>query len=301
MIEPSHYRLAPDQAVALRRLVREARAIEPSDGIGDQSEVAPPRRGALIVVAGAKGGVGVTTLSLRLAEALAYSGAETIVIDANLRQADLAHVADARSEASHDLSDVFAGVCRTGEALVPLDDNLWLLPGAWAPAAQPDATAEAVGRWLDELEELAASGKTLVLDVGVGLKPWTESLWRRASRVVLVATPDKLAVLDAYATTKLARHEGVTTPISLLVNRAADEPTASSIYRRVNETCRRFLGESIDAIGWAPDDASIATAGASRELPDWTTQWLCALGEQHSTNVQSSNQPLAKCQQVELR
>ncbi len=283
MIETSHYRLAPDQAVALRQLVREARASEPADDSSDRPEAAPSQCGSLIVVAGAKGGVGATTLSLRLAEALADGGAETILIDANLRQADLAHVADARSEARHDLADVFAGVCRTEQALVPLAESLWLLPGAWAPAAQPDATAEAVGRWLDELEQLVRAGKTLVLDVGVGLKPWTESLWRRASRVVLVATPDKLAVLDAYATTKLARHEGVTTPISLLVNRGVDEPAANNIYRRVNETCERFLGESIDLLGWAPEDESIAAAGSRTEILRCTSQWLAAIGCQQRT------------------
>lgn len=267
----SHARITGDQAVALRQLVRDARAAEGTPFNGD----APPRS-EVIVVAGAKGGVGATTLSLRLAEALADRG-PTLLVDANLRQADLAHVAAAADDGRRDLADVLAGVCRAEDALVSLREDLSLLPGAWAPAAQPDATVEAVGRWLDELEQLAAQGNTIVLDVGVGMKPWTESLWRRATTVCLVATPDKLAVLGAYAAIKLARGEGVSTPISLLVNRVGDAEGAERIHDRIEETCLRFLGEPLGTLGWAPHDPEVAAQQSLSTGLSVASEWVRAL------------------------
>lgn len=269
----SQNRLSQDQAVALRQLVRAARvaAGQPVDG----PAATGGRRGRLVVVAGAKGGVGVTTASLLLARALAARGEPTLLIDANLRQADLAHVAQAPIDGRRDLADVLSGGCRTSDARIHLEAGLSLVPGAWAPAAQPDANAEAVRRWLEDLDGLTAAGEHVVLDVGVGVKPWTEPLWRRATQAVLVSTPDKLAVLDAYAVTKLARGEGIDTPIGLLVTRAGDLATAQSVHRRVDETCRRFLGGEMPLIGWSPDDPRLAAdaRGASlRHAQAWTQQ-----------------------------
>ncbi|CAD7694825.1 unnamed protein product [Ostreobium quekettii] len=265
-----------DQAVALRELVRAARiaAGQPVEGPTPGSD---DSRGRLVVVAGSKGGVGVTTATLLLARAMAARGEPTLVIDANLRQADLAHVAQASIDGRHDLADVLSGVCRTADARTQLEPNLSLVAGAWAPAAQPDANAEAVRRWLQDLDGVTAAGENVVLDVGVGMKPWTEPLWRRATQAVLVSTPDKLAVLDAYAVTKLARGEGVDTAIGLLVNRVDDLATAQSVHRRVDETCRRFLGAPMPLVGWSPNDprlAADARAASLRQAQVWTQKLL---------------------------
>ncbi|TWT65403.1 Flagellum site-determining protein YlxH [Posidoniimonas polymericola] len=265
-------RLSQDQAVALRQLVRAARvaAGQPVD-----APIAGGRTGGgrMIVVAGAKGGVGATTVSLMLARALAESGEPTLLVDANLRQADLAQLTQAPTSGRPDLADVLSGSCRTAEARIDLGNNLSLLPGAWAPAAQPDANADAVGRWLEDLAGAVSGGEHCVLDVGVGMKPWTEPLWRRACRVALVTTPDKLSVLDAYAAAKLARGEGVDTEAGLLVNRATDAPAAQGVHRRVEQTCQRFLGAAMPMLGWAPDDPRCAIdpmSASTRYARTWT-------------------------------
>lgn len=278
MIEPNYQRLSGDQARLLRELVREARA---ADVVLD--EPAPsggqPHGGQMILVAGAKGGVGTSTLSLRLAQALAAAGRETLLIDANLRQADMANLAGASLAGRRNLADVLAGACCTRDALLPLSERLSLLPGVWAPSSQVDATTTSVHRWITELSELAAAGDTLVIDAGAGLKPWTEPLWRAAAQVALVTTPDRIAVLDVYAAIKLAHGENIKPAMGLLVNRASGESAAAKVHDRVNDTCEKFLGEPIKLVGWAPDDHTIGGVELSPLAATAAAVWVEAIDQ----------------------
>lgn len=249
-----------DQAVSLRRLVRAARAADPPAPVGE----APPP-GGIIVFAGAKGGVGVSTLTLRVAEALALSGRPAVAVDANLRQADLGTIAGLSAEQRPALPDVLTGRRRAEEALAECANGLWLLPGAWAPAAPLEAPAEAVERLLAELDALALAGRTVVVDAGAGLTPWSDPIWRRATQTALVTVPDKLAVLNAYATIKLARAEGAGAGVGLLINGAPDEEAARRVHTRVSDTCQRFLGHGAPWLGWAPRDEALA--GGAQDGP----------------------------------
>src|SRR5580698_267253 len=73
-----HFRAMSDQANELRQLVLRAALHSPS---AEQ----PPK---LIVVTSGKGGVGTTTIAVNLAIALARDGRRTVLVDADLEQAD---------------------------------------------------------------------------------------------------------------------------------------------------------------------------------------------------------------------
>lgn len=262
-------RIVGDQAIVLRRMARDARA-----GRAEQHRT-PNGKGRIVVVAGAKGGVGATTLALRLAVGVSQEE-PTIVVDANLRQPDLAILAGAASDDRQDLNDVLAGACHSQDALTPVGENLQLLPGGWASATQPDARPESLARWLDELQQLADAGHAVIIDAGAGIRPWSEPCWRAASQVMLVTTPDRVASLDAYAVTKLARSEGIQTPIGLMVNLAQDDHHAREVHGRVEATCRRFLQQGLPLVGHTPYDQGIASAGVpthpDQDLGAWAQQ-----------------------------
>ena len=73
-----------DQANQLRKLVRQLAGTE-----GPTAQ----RRPGIVVLSSGKGGVGTTTIAVRLAEALAEKGHSTVLVDADPRGGDeLGHV-----------------------------------------------------------------------------------------------------------------------------------------------------------------------------------------------------------------
>ena len=106
---------------------------------------------------------------------------------------------------------------------------------------------------------LRSSSTRFPHSIRISVSTLQQTLWDAADEVLLVSTPDKLSVLDAYAATKqnCSREQ---TPLGLLVNRAMDEEQARDVHRRLGGSSRRFLKTDIAWRGWLPYSDALATA-----------------------------------------
>ncbi len=182
-----------DQANDLRKLVMQAAENRP-DGL--------PERVPMLLVSGGKGGVGTTTVAVNVAVAAAQRGLRAVLIDADPDRADVQSLCRLRDR--YTVSDVLSGRRTLGEALQPGPAGVFVLPGAWAVADLADASESSQVRLLDQFAALGPRADVVVIDGGNGLHPFTRRLWRSCAEVVLVATPEPSAVLDAYAAIKVA-------------------------------------------------------------------------------------------------
>lgn len=235
-----------DQADQLRRLVREAVELR-----GELAPGAP-----LIVVSGAQRRLGASTIACGLAGELTSLGKQIALVDANFVAPSLAAMLDVEPPGT--LADVLAGARRAIEVLTPAAENLRLL------AAEPgevdvELSAEAFSRIHGELVALARQCDAIVIDAGAGTSPWVDRLWQLANHVLLVATPAPASVVDAYAAVKLSRHDRLAGKLQLVVTRCDAAADAARIHAGFNDTCERFLGQSVKppavlpAFGEAPD------------------------------------------------
>ena len=108
---------------------------------------------------------------------------------------------------------------------------------------------------LKQTRSLAPHADWLVVDAGNQPSEMAAQWWSAAGHVLVVTSPDAVAVMDTYALVKtlLSRHALRQSP-ALLVNQAADEADARDVHRRIDQSCRRFLGLAIEFAGWVPLD-----------------------------------------------
>jgi len=239
-----------DQAAELRRLMLTGRA----DSAGSL-----PRT---FVVSGGKPGVGATTLAVNLAATLAHDAQRVVLIDADLQQADVA--AQCGLFPSLGIADVLAGRKNIHETLVRGPAGMQVLPGASTDEARANATPRNVGRLLRQIQSVAPHADWVLIDAGSEPGELTARLWSAAEHVLLVTSPEAAAVMDSYALVKtLLKRQSLSGPLALVVNQAADEAEADDVCRRIDQSCRRFLGLSVPLAGWLPaadDAAPLATA-----------------------------------------
>jgi flagellar biosynthesis protein FlhG len=230
-----------DQAAQLRDLVR--RAARENDA---------PKSGApqLVAISGSKGGVGTTTLALNVSVALARQGRRVVLADLDLCRADVALLSGI--EERQNVSDVLAARRTANEVLQPGPAGIQILAGAWAAAETLDQSTGAHQRLLDQLAALGHCADVVVLDTGNGPSEAARRCWRAADRVLLVATPDAVSVMDAYATIKVLLTGGQLAKIGLIVNRAENADAAENVHRRIAASCQRFLGLAVDDAGHVP-------------------------------------------------
>jgi flagellar biosynthesis protein FlhG len=210
-----------------------------------------PQVPRMLVVAGGRAGVGATTLTVNLAAALAQDALRTVLIDADLHQADAA--AQCNLPAGLGIGDVLAGRKNIHEVLQRGPAGLQILAGAASAETRNSLSQRAIQRLLRQIATLGPHADWIIVDAGNQPSEFAAWLWTAAEIVLLVTVPEAAAVMESYALIKtlLARHE-LRRDILLAVNQAADDAVAADVHRRIDQSCRRFLGLPIEFAGGLP-------------------------------------------------
>jgi septum site-determining protein MinD len=191
--------------------------------------------GHIYALAGGKGGVGKTTSTVNLGAALRAAGHDVVVVDADLAMANLGAMVPLPSGPT--LHDVLAGDASLHEALVwlpsdgpptrsPPDEGPYLVavPGSRSLDAFADADP---GGLNGVLRSLADAADFVVCDTGAGLSHESAVPLGVADGVVVVTTPDPVAIADAKKTIDFAERAGGTVVGAVLTY--ADEETDVSM------------------------------------------------------------------------
>jgi len=206
----------------------------------------------ILAVAGAKGGVGRSTLAYELGAAL--SG---VVVDADLGMADLPR----GGGRGPDLHDVLAGRASATEAVRsgPVD----LVPCGRSIAGARAADARALG---DALTALAADWEPVVVDCPSGLRADAGVPLSVADACVVVAAPRPFALADAVRSRELARELDCGLA-AVALNRVVDDPPRPAVRRALGAPVVAVpadprLGETLatgrPTVAAAPDSAAAA-------------------------------------------
>lgn len=246
------------------------------------ADVDPRKPGLpLIVLAGAKGGVGVTTLTLALAKRLGQQGRSVLAIDGNTRLGGLADLAGL-SFGGATVAEVLAGKARSVDALAPAGSGVWVMPGARATPTRPEPNGEHGAGLLRVASNLRGVIEVVLVDAGSGLTPFAAPLWRAADATLLVATQERLSLLGAYASLKLASRLDPRPRVTLLANRVRSVSEATRVHAAIGGACQQFLGHGAAAAGFVGEGLyddhinTLADRLAERLLPSPAPSRLAA-------------------------
>ena len=176
--------------------------------------------GTVIVVAGAKGGIGRTTVAVNLADGLVrFHGRKTLLVDADVLFGDVGVLLNV--ESSKSLSDVCFGgdvdILRLQSALVPIDSGLSVL-------LRPRELWVAEGLAANTIVQAILTYKGLfdyvVVDTANTLDPVNLQLFQSADHVLFVTTPEITSILHTARLLDVADSLGCKDRIKLILNRA---------------------------------------------------------------------------------
>lgn len=248
-MNPTSNRIFGDQADQLRRLMR-----------GEANEHRHASRPRTVVVAGGKGGVGTTTISVNLSVAAAVSGKRCVLVDGHFGRSDVAAFCATRE--GYTITDVLSGRRTLCKALQPGPAGVRVLPGAWAAAQVTDCAPAAQERLLGELSRLDACD-LVVIDAGNGINQVVLRFCAAADETLIVTSPDAQSVMGAYAALKTLRSSLPSASVSFLIN-LASVGQAGETQARLITACRRFLAWEPPCLGHLDIAETVAAAGRAR-------------------------------------
>src|SRR5262249_31785342 len=141
------------------------------------------------------------------------------------------------------IGDVLAGRKTIHEVLQLGPTGMQILAGAANQQIRDSLNGRAIGRLLKQMRSLGPHADWLLVDAGNQPSDMAAQLWSAADRLLVVTSPDAVAVMDTYALIKtLLSRQSLRQSPALVINQAADEATAADVHRRIDQSCRRFLG-----------------------------------------------------------
>lgn len=213
----------------------------------------PPTADRVVVVFGAKGGVGCSAVTLAIARDLARStsqpeGVAVLAIDAHAGHNDLAVMAAADEKPTPGL-------------VITTAANLGVAPTHGDGAAAPESAKRllrAARLWTDD------AGGWIVIDAGAGDTRWARELASRAMRPLLVVSGDRLSTVNGYLTLK--RLGPVAGRVGIIANHCRGDEDARAMHAAIAQSCRQFLSTQPTLAGWLPtttDDPAHAPVTAT--------------------------------------
>lgn len=169
----------------------------------------------ITVVASGKGGVGKSTVSVHLGDALTRLGKKVLLLetDSGLRGMDI--MLGAGPGAVFDLGDVLSGRCEPIKAIIPADfsENLHLIPAPFDHDFKPDP-----GDLARLVRGLSHHYDHVIIDTPAGLGKNVDTCLSVATFGLIVVTPDFVCARDAARLASLFRANGKT-ELGLIINK----------------------------------------------------------------------------------
>ena len=219
---------------------------------------ASKRTTEVIGIASGKGGVGKTTTSVNLAVALAQLGHKVMLFDADLGLANAQIVLGSRTE--YNLGHFLSGQKSLQEIRVHTRQGIQLIPGASGMQelaglshVQAASIVQAFGALTDEVDYL-------IVDVAAGISPSVLSFLSACQRRFIVVKDDPSSIADAYGTIKILIKEMGLDEIYLLPNMVPSQAEGWKLYKKLNDVCVRFLGESVHYLTSIEEDEMVLRA-----------------------------------------
>lgn len=240
MIKQSNHDLG-DQAQALREM----------NGCGQDDPTPAFNSGPKVIsVTSGKGGVGKTSVVCNLAVAWAKRGERVLIIDADLGLANIDVVFGLSPR--YTLNHFFANKRKLHEIMIEAPYGIKILPAGSGVQRYTTLIPADHLRFIDELDNLNSDFDLVLVDTGAGISENVTYFSTAAQTILVVTTPQITSITDAYALIKLLALRYHEKNFHLLVNTAKNEREALQVYEKLTMVANRFLGASVDFVGWLP-------------------------------------------------
>ncbi len=220
-------------------------------------------RTKFVAITSGKGGVGKSTISANMANILSSNGYKVALFDADIGLANLDVILNVRLDKN--ILHVLKGECSLQDIIVPINQNLILIPGESGDEILKYSEQFLFERFLEETKVLDDLD-FMIIDTGAGIGEHIQLFLEAADEVIVVTVPDPAAITDAYATIKITSK--TQSHIHVLMNMTRSEREAQIIFDKINKVAMANIGNglSLDLIGKLPMDKLISTSIKQRTL-----------------------------------
>ena len=245
----------------MSEIKKETQADKLKELLGD--EKSPKKHTKIISITSGKGGVGKSTIAANIAYILSEMRYKCALLDADFGLANLDIILN--TKVKQNLVDVLNDRCKLEDIIIPINENLSLIPGDSGDEIFKFNDDVLAYKFLSDAEELLGDLDYLIIDTGAGISKPNQAILAESDEVIVVTMPDPSAITDAYATIKVCSK--FKKSVNLLLNFVKNENEGEQIYKRIKKVVDDNIeGFDLIYIGSLSKDNLIAKCSQNRLL-----------------------------------
>lgn len=207
----------------------------------------PKRRARTISITGGKGGVGKTSIALKMAKLLAKADFKVLLIDCDTNLSNTA------VKLGLPVTDYFMDLVtakRSFEDCLHIDGNFHLLSACNGNVELFERDLEFDRLLIDVISAHERDYDYILLDCPAGLTKTSLTLNAYSDQRVIVVTPDRASITDSYSLMKILNTRYGVNENHLLVNKVSSLAQYQRMVRTLGETVENFLTARLRVLGY---------------------------------------------------
>lgn len=238
-----------DQAKELRNLINNSQSINLKNNLNSR----------VITISSGKGGVGKSNFSVNLAIYLSSLNKRVLVIDADFGLANIEVLLGTRPQ--YTFYHMLKGEKNISEIIVDTKYGIKFISGGNGLKELSNINSTEVKYFIEQFEYLDKIADIIIVDTGAGISPSVTNFIMASDENIIVTTPEPTSFTDAYTLIKVIKEQNkVINRINIVVNKADDKYEADRIFSKISHVCNKFLGITIENIGYIPSDIALIKA-----------------------------------------
>lgn len=221
-------------------------------------------RGATIIFASGKGGVGKTNVVANLAATLAAGGRKVLAVDGNLGLANLDILLGLTPSLT--VGHFLEGTHPMESVAIAGPHGLRVIPSASGVEALTRLDAKQVRRLREALRRFGRAFDVTLIDGPGGISRLVTQLAGPTDLVVAVTSPESTALMDVYALFKVLAREEPRRRLGLIVNFVEDAREGQRVHDSLDRVVSKYLGRALSYWGHVVRDESLVSAVRKRGL-----------------------------------
>ncbi|MEW6764611.1 MAG: MinD/ParA family protein [Pseudomonadota bacterium] len=223
-----------------------------------------PRPVQVLAVTSGKGGVGKTNVSVNLATALARTGQQVMLMDADLAMANVDVLLGIHPKLN--LSHVIDGTHSLQDVIIQGPAGLHVVPASSGIKKMAELGPRENAGLIHAFSELSLPLDTLIIDTAAGIADSVVSFARAAREVLVVVCDEPASLTDAYAMIKVLSREHGVERFHVIANMTHTQDEGRKLFMKLASVCDRFLDVTLNFLGAVPFDEYLRKA-VQRQQP----------------------------------
>ncbi|MBF0559780.1 MAG: MinD/ParA family protein [Nitrospirae bacterium] len=212
----------------------------------------------IVAVSSGKGGVGKTNFVANLALFYASLNKRVLILDADLGLSNIDVMFGIAPR--FNLKHVLSGEKRMKDIIVNGPLGIMILPASSGVRELTELSDASRMRLVSELDNFDLPFDIFLIDTGAGISDNVLFFCSAAQETIVIVTPEPTSLADAYALIKVLSRDFGEKSFRVLVNTARSDKEAFDTFRKLAIVADKFLGLSVDYIGFLPYDQHVKDA-----------------------------------------